>query len=239
MEVENRIIVALDHSSLQEANQIFSELCERVGYYKVGLELASATSWNSALSLVHPDRSCGLFADAKLKDTPNTIAKAVGNIASYDPSMISVYVDGGVEMMQEAVKEAKKDSYVQMLGVTVPTSMSPEECEYIYGEDIQPTVLKLGRMAVEGGLDGVICSPQELAILNSDPDTENLLKVTPGIRPTWAEVDDQRRVMTPRQAVDAGADYLVIGRPITQPPIHKGRPVDSVEEIIQEIDAPA
>lgn len=238
MEAKDRLIVALDYPSLEASGALISELGDQVGAYKVGLELASGSGWPAVIDFVH-ERQSRVFADAKIKDIPNTVTKTVRQIASSQPDMLNMYADSGVEAMQQAVKEAEHAGTTKMLGVTVLTAMSPEECQRVYGEAVPAKVLDLGKMAVEGGLDGLICSPQDLDMLHSDPDTAGLLKVTPGVRPSWAQSNDQKRTMTPRQAVEAGADHLVIGRPITQPPESIGTSTAAVEAIIEEINQPA
>ena len=123
-----------------------------------------------------------------------------------------------------------------MMGVTILTTFTPEVCKKVYGDEPASMVMFFSRMLAECKCDGVICSPLELALLMEDEKTRKLIKVIPGIRPLWAQPQDQKRTMTPEEAVKAGADYLVIGRPITNPPKDIGSPVQAVEKIIEEIE---
>ena len=145
--------------------------------------------------------------------------------------MFNVHASAGKEAILQAVAN-KRNSLV--LGVTVLTSIDGDECVSIFGEEPRDKVIEFATMLVDAEADGVICSPQELEALKVfDPGV--LLRVTPGVRPKWAAIGDQKRVMTPGEAIKAGADYLVIGRPITKPPPEIGGPVEAAKKIAEEI----
>jgi orotidine-5'-phosphate decarboxylase len=121
------------------------------------------------------------------------------------------------------------------MGVTVLTSINNEECVSIFGNDSVTKVIQFAHRLVDAGADGIICSAQEVVFLDKYPQFGNFIKITPGVRPVWAAVGDQKRIMTPAEAIKAGADYLVIGRPITQPPAEIGGPVEAAKRIAEEI----
>jgi orotidine-5'-phosphate decarboxylase len=230
-EPQDRIIVALDVPTAADAEQLVRQLEFFVGAFKVGLELISAIGGPNAVRCVQ--RAGGrVFYDGKFHDIPNTVAGAVRGVVRQGVSMLNVHCSGGIPMMRAAVENRGE---AMVLGVTVLTSLDEAQTHHVYGELPRGKVLQLAFDAQAAGLDGVICSPQELALLKRE-DLGNLIKVTPGVRPTWAPADDQKRVMTPGEAVAAGADYLVIGRPITKPPAGIGSPVDAVKRIVEEIE---
>ena len=121
------------------------------------------------------------------------------------------------------------------MAVTVLTSLSDSDCQLIYGAPSRDRVMEFALMAKEAGCNGVICSPKELEFLRREPALASMLMVTPGVRSAWAAVGDQKRVMTPAEAIKAGASFLVIGRPITQPPVEIGSPVEAAQRIAEEI----
>lgn len=232
MEPKDRIIVALDVDDIAEVETLIGQLAPYVGAFKIGLQLISRHNAVDATRYIH-GQGGRVFWDGKLHDIPNTVAKAARAIAAFRVEMFNVHISGGVPMMRAAV-ENRGEAIV--LGVTILTSLDDErhEPEHIYGAPSWTKVVQFAIDAQNAGLDGIICSPKELSLLKRQ-DLGNLLKVTPGVRPHWAEANDQARVMTPGEAVAAGADYLVIGRPILQPPPEIGTPVDAAKRIIEEI----
>lgn len=249
MEPKDIIILPLDVDSVQKALPLARQLVSHVGLFKLGLEFINSM----LVSVIIPsgeDEALGnlrlirelfetlgrdvVFWDGKFDDIPNTVGGASLSVARMGVKMFNVHASAGREAVLKAVAN-KSNSLV--LGVTVLTSISSEECVSIFGDKPGPKVLQFARMLVEVGADGIICSPQELELLRQQPELKNLLKVIPGVRPLWAAVGDQKRVMTPREAIIAGADYLVIGRPITQPPAEIGSPVDAAKKIAEEIAA--
>ncbi len=220
MKVQDRLIVALDVSSLEEAAQLVGELKDHVGMFKVGLELYSCAG--TALFDLVKEQGIPIFFDGKFHDIPNTVYGATANIARHGVAMLNVHTTGGSAMMR-AAKEAcdansGSNSKPILIGVTVLTSISPDTLsnELAVNLPVKDYVTSLAVLAKESGLDGVVASAQEARTIREacGPDFQI---VTPGIRPDWsAKNDDQSRILTPSQALKNGADYLVVGRPITQ-----------------------
>ena len=193
------------------ADQLDSSLCR----VKVGKELYTATG-PAILEELHK-RNYEVFLDLKFHDIPNTCAKAVGVAADLGVWMVNVHASGGQRMMEAARNELEKKSNKPLLiGVTVLTSMEQSDLAGI-GLDVDPMVQveRLAKLTQASGLDGVVCSAREVRLIRDVCGSE-FLTVTPGIRPEGADAGDQKRVMTPKQAVEAGVDYMVIGRPITE-----------------------
>jgi orotidine-5'-phosphate decarboxylase len=235
-ELAGRIIIALDVKTKAEALSLISQLQEAV-IFKVGLELF--TSEGPGLIQEIQKRDKKVFLDLKLHDIPNTVAEAVRAGVRHGASLMTIHAAGGAEMMTAAAAAAAEQSDKQgtprplLVGVTVLTSLKDESLIQI-GMSI-PTgsqVLRLARLAAGSGMDGVVSSPQEIELLRQEMGRSFLI-VTPGIRPEWASANDQKRIMTPGQAWDKGADYLVIGRPITQ----ADSPAKAFDRIIDELDS--
>jgi orotidine-5'-phosphate decarboxylase len=231
MKAQDRIIVALDVDNLKVAQSLVETLAPYVGCFKVGLELFTALGAPKVVELVH---SLGgqVFYDGKFDDIPNTVGGAAKAVARLNVKMFNVHASAGRKSIEAAVANKGNSS---VLGVTVLTSIDEEECISIFGNKPGPKVLQLSKMLLEIGVDGIICSPQELELLEQYKELDNLLKVTPGVRPEWAVAVDQKRIMTPAQAIRAGATALVIGRPITKPPVEIGTPIDAARKITEEI----
>lgn len=202
-----------------------------------------------------------MFLDGKFHDIPNTVAGAVSAACHLGIRMVNTHCTGGHSMQRAAIEAAKAyegehGSRPLMLGVTLLTSLDFDdlasmgfmdlqfselaqaqdaiEVDEIKSRSVKSVVRKLAVLAKESGLDGVISSPQEIRIIR-EACGDDFLIVTPGVRPAWAAANDQKRVMTPGEAIRAGADYLVIGRPITKPPSEIGSPVNAAERIAEEI----
>ena len=231
MDVKDRIIVALDVSSLDKAKSLVESLAPHVGCFKVGLELLTAVGAPKVVEFVH---SLGgqIFYDGKFDDIPNTIGGATKAVAGMNVKMFNIHASAGIEAMMSAVAN-KGQSFV--LAVTVLTSLEENNAHLIFGNPSKAKVLQLARDAKLAGCDGIICSPQELELLGKQKELGSLMKITPGVRPEWASAGDQKRIMTPAEAIKAGATALVIGRPITNPPSEVGTPVDAVKKISEEI----
>lgn len=229
---KDRIILPLDVSSLEEAAAHASNLANYVGPMKIGLELLMGQGLAASVNMMHA-AGATVFADAKLHDIPNTVAAAAKNIADLNVAMFNVHASGGCNMMKAAVANKGKSL---LLAVTVLTSLTNEDCRRIYGMEVSEKVLQFALDAREAGVDGIICSPQDLGALRDRSELSNMLFVTPGVRPEWAMANDQKRIMTPAEAIRAGADYLVIGRPILKPPKAIGTPIDAAMRIADEID---
>ena len=233
----NKLIVALDMNSREEALELVEEIRDKVGVFKVGLELFNA----SGPQIIHEIQSLGVrvFYDAKFHDIPNTVSQAVSVATRLGVWMINVHCAGGLEMLRAAresvIHTAKElnQSPPLLIGVTLLTSIQEKILHDELGipGTIESTVLRYARLAKEAGLDGVVCSGHEIVVLRKEFGKDFCL-VVPGIRPSWSvQTSDQKRIMTPKQAIDAGADYLVIGRPITQSP----DPIEAVTKILEEI----
>ena len=216
---EDRLVLALDFAAAEPALALARQVQGVCGWVKVGLELYLATG----NSIVAQLRALGfsVFLDLKLHDIPNTVAGAVRSAAQAGASLLTVHAAGGPAMLRAAVAAANElrrcgDVPPRLLAVTVLTSMDAAELAAIgIAQPPAEQVLRLGRMAVECGVDGLVCSPQEVALLREELGAAPLL-VTPGIRPVGSDAQDQKRLATPEAAIAAGASLLVVGRPITQ-----------------------
>jgi orotidine-5'-phosphate decarboxylase len=218
--IQSPIIVALDFPTQEQALAMADQLDPKLCRVKVGKELYTATG-PAILEQLHK-RGYDVFLDLKFHDIPNTCAKAVGVAADLGVWMVNVHASGGQKMMETARNELEKKTHKPLLiGVTVLTSMERSDLAGI-GLDIEPMeqVERLAKLTQLSGLDGVVCSAREVALIR-EICGKDFLTVTPGIRPEGSDVGDQKRVMTPKQAVEAGVDYMVIGRPITQSIIPK------------------
>ncbi len=231
MNAKDRIILALDVSSLAEVRKLVEELAPYVGCFKVGLQLIIAIGAPTAVALIH---SLGgkVLLDGKFCDIPNTVGQASAAAARLGVAMLTVHASSGREAMRAAVENSGE---ALVLAVTVLTSLDDTETQRIFGASSKEKVLQLVHDARTAGVDGIICSPQELRTLREQPKLAGLLMVTPGVRPIWAATGDQERIMTPGDAIRAGADFLVIGRPIRTPPPEVGSPVEAAKLIAEEI----
>ncbi|KPD22574.1 orotidine-5'-phosphate decarboxylase [Idiomarina abyssalis] len=225
-----KIYVALDCQTQEEANQLVSRLPSGQVGLKVGKELFTSIGPEWVRKQV--EQGFSIFLDLKFHDIPNTVAKAVTSAAKIGVDIVNVHASGGSDMMK-AAKDALEpfDNPPLLIAVTVLTSMSDADLADI---GIQVTaeqqVLNLAKLTQKAGLDGVVCSAQEARMLK-DALGESFKLVTPGIRPTNSATDDQKRVMTPKEAILAGVDYMVIGRPITR----SENPEETVAEILASI----
>ncbi|MGB2905603.1 MAG: orotidine-5'-phosphate decarboxylase [Candidatus Aminicenantaceae bacterium] len=231
----HRIIVALDVGTRSQALSLVESLPEGQ-FFKVGLQLFTAEGPSLIQEIAQ--RGKRVFLDLKLHDIPNTIAGAVSMAAGHGVAMMTLHASGGREMMRRAAEVAadKADAAGRdrplLLGVTVLTSLKDAELGEIgMPADAAGQVLKLARLAQSAGMDGIVCSPLELGMVRAEFGREFLV-VTPGIRPAWAAAQDQKRIMTPEKALAGGADYLVIGRPITAAP----SPGEAFARIRQALD---
>jgi len=243
---QDKIIVALDASDLSSASKIADQLSGKVGALKVGLELITSEGVPAVVEALRTKNR--LFLDGKFKDIPNTVAGASRAATRLSVWMFNVHCLGGVAMMSAAVQSAADEAARMgrkrplVIGVTVLTSLDIKalnEVGFVHISDLdglRKIVVRLALLAKQAGLDGVVCSPQEINDIRTACGKDFLI-VTPGVRPEWAETHDQKRVMTPREAVHSGADFLVIGRPITNPPPKVGSPSEAARRIIEEIGA--
>ncbi len=211
------IILALDLEDREQINQVLQATGNRLKWVKVGLQ----SFLREGKSLVHELADSGkkVFLDLKLHDIPNTMEKALASLAELPVGMITLHAGAGPEALSRCSKFAKENiPDVTLLGVTVLTSTNQQGLEAVGVKDlIEDQVLRLAKLAVDQGIGGIVCSPLELPRLRQALPLSTTL-VTPGIRPVHADAGDQKRIMTPRQAKLAGANYLVIGRPILTAP---------------------
>lgn len=230
---KDNLIYALDVDTMAKATSYIEILAPHVGYFKVGLELIMAAGGPNIVNHIH--RHGGqVFFDGKFCDIPNTVGAASRVVSGLGVKMFNVHASCGKEAIRAA---ADNKGSSLLLVVTVLTSIDDPECERIFGTISQNKVIQFAHDAKEAGADGVICSPRELELLAQVPELKGLLKVCPGVRPTWSEANDQKRTMTPSEAMKAGATHLVVGRPISTPPRGIGSPIDAVNSIIAEIGA--
>ncbi len=237
IETKDRLIVALDTSSEKEVLELIKKLSDKVRYFKVGLELFS--SMGPKIIDIIKDNGNKVFFDGKFLDIPNTVSKAVANIVKHKADMLNVYMSGGALMLQEAKKSlietAKENNLTlpKLLGVTVLTSMTSEvlENDLKIQTQLNDYVLHLANLGIKNGLDGIICSANEAKLIK-DNIKKDFLIVTPGIRPSWAQSNDQKRIATPKEAIENGVTHMVVGRPITG----DKDPVGAAEKILDEIE---
>lgn len=240
IEPKERIICALDVDNAYRAIQLVGQLKDRVGVFKVGLELATATG----VQILEKLRDAGaarIFFDAKLHDIPNTVAGAMRGVVRLGVWCVTVHATGGEAMLRAAVESARSEAEgygiprPKVLAVTVLTSID----ETVLQEQLRVSmpltqyVGSLARMAGDAGCDGVIASPHEIGTVRAAVSDPAFLVITPGVRPVGAEQGDQARVTTPAEAVQRGADYLVIGRPI----VAAANPAEAAQDIADELAA--
>ncbi|MFS1704588.1 orotidine-5'-phosphate decarboxylase [Alteromonas sp. AMM-1] len=216
MTQDPRVIVALDFDNVEQANQLVDQLTPSACKLKVGKEMFTLFGPEFVKSLI--TKGFDVFLDLKFHDIPNTVAKACKAAAEMGVWMVNVHASGGAEMMRKAKLAIESSSHpeTKLIAVTVLTSMDQAQLNDVVPQ-VTPAeqVAKLAALTAEAGLDGVVCSAQEAVLLRQTL-PESFLLVTPGIRPAGADVGDQKRVMTPVDAIEAGVSYLVMGRPITQ-----------------------
>jgi orotidine-5'-phosphate decarboxylase len=232
----SKILVALDVPTIDAALTLVRQLRGRVGGFKVGLELCHSVGTPQAIAAISAEGGA-VFADVKLKDIPNTVAGATRALCKPGVLMLNVHCDGGLAMMRAAVAARDASDHRPLLiGVTVLTSTSQRELSEEIGVagSVGARVVRLAQLAREAGLDGVVASPHEIAAIKRACGAD-FLCVAPGVRPAWAAAGDQQRTLGPAETLATGADYLVIGRPITAPPAEVGGPVEAAERIASEL----
>jgi len=234
--VKDRLIVALDVESAQEARELFARLRDHAGMFKIGSQLFTAAGPGIVRELVAAGAS--IFLDLKFHDIPNTVASAGVEAARLGVSMFNVHALGGSEMMRRTAEATMEVSTREgskrpvVIAVTVLTSSDNATlAEVGIPSDPLTMVKRLARLAEECGLDGVVASPKEVATVRAAVRASDFLIVTPGVRPIGAASDDQKRIMTPAEALMAGADYLVMGRAI----LKADDPQQAVIKIVEEM----
>jgi orotidine-5'-phosphate decarboxylase len=227
---ENPVFVALDTPSLATASTLAASLKPFVGGVKVGLEFVSANGPDGVRAIVAT--GVPVFLDVKLHDIPNTVAGAMKALAPLGAALVNVHASGGSAMMRAAAEAARSvPQPSKIIAVTVLTSLAAEDLAAMGVADTPlEQVARLAKLTKDSGLDGVVCSPHEIAVVRAACGSDFLI-VTPGVRPSTSASDDQKRVMTPKRALEAGADILVIGRPITG----ASDPARAAQEIAAEL----
>lgn len=225
----NPIICAIDTTDVAKAKNLVQSVKGSVGAIKLGLEFFTANGADGVNSVTG---DIPLFLDLKFHDIPNTVAGAVRATAGINAFMLTIHTSGGKAMMQAAAEAAKSlPKKPMIIGVTVLTSLDGFDLESIgMQNDVKYQASKLAELALDSGLDGVVCSPHEIETLRQQCGKDFKL-VVPGIRPEGSASGDQKRVMTPKEAIEKGADYLVIGRPITE----AKDPAQAAKEILSSL----
>src|SRR6516164_11463391 len=210
----DKIIVALDVPTKHRALELVEQLRGEISFFKIGLQLYMAEGPEIVRAVLATGAK--VWLDLKLYDIPNTVARAVESASTLGVRMLTIHLSGGSEMIRAATAVRSND--MLLLGVTVLTSSTEQTLREIGITDtVEDQVIRLAKLGTAAGIDGVVASPHEIKTLRREFGNRFKIAVQ-GIRPTWAEPGDQRRFMTPRKAIEAGADYIGIGRPITAHP---------------------
>lgn len=237
LSARDRLILAVDTPTIEGARRIIDELSEHVGIFKIGLEMLM--NEGPQVLKVFQERGLPVFFDGKFLDIPNTVAKATEAVSSRGVQMFTVHATGGRKMLEACVKANLEASARAgkpeplILAVTVLTSLDQNALNSELGVagSVSEQVVNLAKLCRDSGVKGLVASPEEITPIR-DAVGNSMVLVTPGVRPLWAEVNDQSRVMTPANAIKHGADYLVIGRPITS----ASNPKDAAKRIAEEIE---
>jgi len=233
-----RLVLALDVDNFESAKKLVEKLNNYVGVFKIGSQLFTAEG-NKVIKMIN-EKGGKVFLDLKFHDIPNTVARAAEVATKLGVYIFNVHTSGGYEMMKVTAEAAKKTSLALginkplILGVTLLTSINQEVLEKEIGVKgkLKEQVVRLARLAQSAGLDGVVASPQEIKEIRKACG-EDFVILTPGIRPANESKDDQKRVMTPGEAIKLGSDFLVVGRPIR----NAFRPVGATKKILEEMEA--
>ena len=232
----DKLIVALDFSNLGDAEKIVKKISPVVKIFKIGVELFTSAG-PTAVEMIHAYK-CRVFLDLKFHDIPHTVGSACEAATRLGVFMMNVHALGGKNMLFNAVQsvhkaaDEKKITPPKLLGVTVLTSLKDRDLKEVgISKKVKQEVKDLTVLSRHCGLDGVVASGQEIKLIRAAAGKDFLI-VTPGVRPVWAAHGDQKRIVTPREAIDGGADYIVVGRPVTQHP----QPLLGAEKILKEIE---
>ena len=229
---DDRLIVALDVPNAVAGLNMAQEIGTAVSFYKIGLGMLT-TGGLALANELKQEHGKRIFLDMKLFDISNTVENAVRGISQFDLDFLTVHGDPHVV---QAAKQGAAGSGLKILAVTVLTSLDRNDLDngMIQPGDLAEITVERAARAFEAGADGIICSPQEAAAIRALPGAAGRLIVTPGVRPVGAELGDQKRVMTPAEAIAAGADHVVVGRPICQAP----DPAEAAAQILAELRSP-
>ncbi|MCX5667921.1 MAG: orotidine-5'-phosphate decarboxylase [Candidatus Omnitrophica bacterium] len=236
MTPKERLIVALDVNTKERALGLVEKLKAEIKIFKIGSELF--TSCGPSIVEEAVNAGAKIFLDLKFHDIPNTVRKAAIAATRLGVFIFNVHALGGSDMMKRAAEAAAdearrlKIAKPKIIAVTVLTSMDENSLKKIgINDNMEKQVLKLAKLAKDASLDGVVASPSEVRLIRRELGEEFII-VTPGVRPEWAAANDQKRVMTPKEAIDNGADFIVVGRPI----IEASNPVIAARKIVEEIN---
>jgi len=226
-DVADKIIVALDVATKEKALALVQQLQSKISFFKIGLQLYIAEGPEIVRAVLATGAK--VWLDLKLYDIPNTVARAVESANTLGVQMLTIHLSGGSEMIRVATAARSKD--MLLLGVTVLTSSTEQTLREIgINDTVDNQVVRLAKLAAAAGIDGLVASPHEIKTLRREFGDRIKIAVQ-GIRPSWAEPGDQKRFMTPREALEAGADYIGIGRPITR----HAKPREAVAKILDEL----
>jgi len=237
LSARERLVLALDVNNFKRAEELVDKLTDYVGVFKIGNQLFTAEG-TKVIKMVQ-EKGGKVFLDLKFHDIPNTVARAAEVVSKLGVYIFDIHTSGGYEMMKATVEASKKLSFALgiskplILGVTLLTSINQEILEKEIGikKSLEEQVVHLAKLAEAAGLDGVVASPWEIKALRAACG-EGFVILTPGIRPAGKSDDDQKRIMTPQEAIKLGADFIVIGRPIT----NATNPVKASQEILKEME---
>ncbi len=225
--IADKIIVALDVATKRQALSLVEQLRDQISFFKVGLQLYTSEGPEIVRAVL--STSAKVWLDLKLYDIPNTVARAVESASNLGVQMLTIHLSGGSEMIRAAT--AARPNKMLLLGVTVLTSATEQTLREIgIADKVDDQVVRLAKLGVEADIDGIVASAHEIKMLRTEFGDKIKIAVQ-GIRPTWADPGDQKRFMAPRQAVEAGADYIGIGRPITA---HRN-PREAVAKVLDEL----
>lgn len=233
----DRLIVALDVKTRREAREISAALRNHAGMFKVGSQLFTAAGPQVVREII--EAGGRVFLDLKFHDIPNTVARAGVEAARLGVSIFDVHAAGGSEMMRRTAAEvqeaAARENFTRpsIIAITALTSADAATLTEVgMTANVEQQVERLARLAHESGMDGVVASPREVSLVRAAVGRKDFLIVTPGVRPSGANRGDQKRVMTPGEAIRAGADYLVVGRPI----LEAADPARAAQQIVEEME---
>jgi orotidine-5'-phosphate decarboxylase len=225
--VAKKIIVALDVPTKERALELVEQLGDEISFFKIGLQLYTAEGPEIVRAVLAAGAK--VWLDLKLYDIPNTVARAVESANSLGVQMLTIHLSGGTEMIRAAT--GARASNMLLLGVTVLTSSTEQTLREIGITDpVEAQVMRLAKLGAAAGIDGLVASPHEIKSLRREFGDRIKIAVQ-GVRPSWAEPGDQKRFMTPREAIEAGADYIGIGRPITA----HAQPREALVRILDEL----
>jgi orotidine-5'-phosphate decarboxylase len=223
----DKIIVALDVATREKALGLVEQLRSDISFFKIGFQLFTAEGPDVVRAVL--STGARVWLDLKLHDIPNTVARAVESASTLGVQMLTIHLSGGTEMIHAATEACSAE--MLLLGVTVLTSSSEQMLREIgIAGTVENQVLRLAGLGVQAGIHGLVASPREIKMLRREFGDKIKIAVQ-GIRPSWAEPGDQKRFMTPRDAIEAGADYIGIGRPITA---HR-QPAEALAKILEEL----